>query len=390
MATNPLIPLMGKPFDLQNNLLKGEQIQALDQRTKQQERLLPLRERLLKAQSQGAEQHNRVNQQSENLNNARIGLDIVERLKQEPDITRRSKLAEEMENQLGVDLLSDDMSDAALEDYETILTGVTLQQEVGNLDTIGTPFPMVENGQNFLALQVQNPDGSIGVVKTPVSGEFADRQGRTRADRVSEAAATAEVKQQAQTGGFGDRRQIETETAADIAGETRRGGDIEARRTDDINIGRDAAKGIPTLRRGLELMQFVKTGGFQAAKIRAKQFFGVEGADEGELAGNLGKAVLSQLRATFGAQFTQQEGARLEGIEARLGASTDTNIRLLNNALDIATDAAERGIEAATAARDFRTAQAIQDQMNLVLGEGSQQPTREQLEAEARRRGLIQ
>ena len=51
MATNPLIPLMGKPFDLQNNLLKGEQIQALDQRTKQEKKLLPLRERLLKAQA---------------------------------------------------------------------------------------------------------------------------------------------------------------------------------------------------------------------------------------------------------------------------------------------------------------------------------------------------
>jgi hypothetical protein len=45
----------------------------------------------------------------------------------------------------------------------------------------------------------------------------------------------------------------------------------------------------------------------QAASLAAKKFFGVESADEGELSYLLGKAVLTKLRATFGAAFTVGE-----------------------------------------------------------------------------------
>lgn len=98
-----------------------------------------------------------------------------------------------------------------------------------------------------------------------------------------------------------------------------------------IDDGLDAARGIPVVRRSLELLTQIDTGGIDSVALRAKQIFGVEGADEGELSANLGKAVLSQLRATFGAAFTENEGKRLERIEAGFGKSNETNIRLLSN-----------------------------------------------------------
>ena len=103
----------------------------------------------------------------------------------------------------------------------------------------------------------------------------------------------------------------------------------EKRAQESIDLGVDAARGIPTVRRSIELLDEVKTSGVRATALRAKQFFGVEGADEAELSANLGKAVLSQLRATFGAQFTEKEGARLERIEAGFGRSVAGNRRLL-------------------------------------------------------------
>ncbi len=67
-----------------------------------------------------------------------------------------------------------------------------------------------------------------------------------------------------------------------------------------VNSGVGAADGVKNIRRSLELLKTVKTGGFDKAKLAAKQFFGIESADEGELSNNLGTNVLSQLKTIFG------------------------------------------------------------------------------------------
>ena len=119
-----------------------------------------------------------------------------------------------------------------------------------------------------------------------------------------------------------------------------------------INEGVDAVKGLPILRRGLELLQTINTGGINNVRLTVQKIFGVEGADEGELSANLGRAVLSQLRQTFGAAFTEREGARLDNLSARFGASTATNVRLLEQAQNIIMSAARRGMSAAKVVGD--------------------------------------
>lgn len=142
------------------------------------------------------------------------------------------------------------------------------------------------------------------------------------------------------------------------------------RAQDFINRGVAAAEGLPAVNRGLKLLETVETGGFDRAKIAAKQAFGIESADEGELTYNLGKSVLSQLRETFGAAFTQEEGKRLADLEAGLSRSPATNKRILAQVKQIMESKAKRGKEAAIAQGDDFTAQDIDKFMSMELTTG--------------------
>lgn len=174
---------------------------------------------------------------------------------------------------------------------------------------------------------------------------------------------------------------VELETAPEIARQTQAAGATgkagAERQAGFIDEGLRAADSIPVINRAMELLDSVSTGGLDAAKLAATNFFGITGADEGELSNNLGKAVLSQLRATFGAAFTEKEGARLSEIESGFGKSTAVNRRLLGQTKAIVERAARRGIEAARSAGDEFTAQEIERALRMTLVPGqkpAQQP----------------
>ena len=128
-----------------------------------------------------------------------------------------------------------------------------------------------------------------------------------------------------------------------------------------------AAESTAVLKRSLDLLDRVDTGTFPAIKLAATDFFGVTGADVGELSQNLSRAVLSQLRETFGAAFTENEGRRLENISARFTQNNEVNRNLLRQALAIAENTARRGIERAREEGDEATAQDIEDLLAFDL-----------------------
>jgi hypothetical protein len=165
------------------------------------------------------------------------------------------------------------------------------------------------------------------------------------------------------------------ELAGDTAVATAEGSGSENRAQTIITSGLAAADASSVLRRSLQLLDTVKTGGPEAAKLLITNFAGVTGADEGELSANLGKAVLSQLRETFGAAFTEGEGRRLEGIEARFGNSAEVNRRLLDNALSIATRSAERAVKRAETRGDYETADEINDSLEFDIFSASEERT---------------
>ena len=172
-----------------------------------------------------------------------------------------------------------------------------------------------------------------------------------------------------------------TKRVADSQGEinrskaqgTAQGKGEENRGQDLINRGVTAAEATATIRRSIELLDLVETGGFNAAALRAKQVFGIESADEGELSNSLGKAVLSQLRETFGAAFTAGEGERLDRIEANFGKSPETNKRLLRQALRLAERSAQRGLAAAEERGDTAAMEDIQDLLDFRLDNPEEQ-----------------
>jgi hypothetical protein len=146
------------------------------------------------------------------------------------------------------------------------------------------------------------------------------------------------------------------------------------RRQEQIDKGLEAADGMANIKRAKSLLDGIKTGGIDNASLKAKQFFGIEGADEAELSNRLGKAVLSQLKATFGAAFTAQEGQKLSDIEAGFGKSTEGNKRLLDQAEKVVLRAAKRGMRAARAQGDMDTVRDIEEALAFSLNDEATPP----------------
>jgi hypothetical protein len=133
-----------------------------------------------------------------------------------------------------------------------------------------------------------------------------------------------------------------------------------------IDSGVEAADSLGNAYQVRDLLDSVKTGGFDAAALRAKQLFGIESGDEAQLSAGLGKAILSQLKPIFGAAFTAAEGERLERIEANFGKSTEGNKRLIDDVIKITERAANRGIKAAESQGDKFSADEIRSVLDAL------------------------
>jgi hypothetical protein len=205
---------------------------------------------------------------------------------------------------------------------------------------------------------VRDPEGNVKVMATT----FDPEEGSYATEEMDVAEGTQFLTKLGETGAEASAR------AAEQAGETTSAKAEATRQAGIITSGVAAAESTAYLRRALELLDNVETGGIDYLKYHTKRMFGVESEDEGELSGLMGKAVLSQLRETFGAQFTEQEGKRLERIEANMGKSMAANKALLNQALSVANRAAGRAIDAAKARGDTRTVQDIEELLEFRLG----------------------
>lgn len=139
--------------------------------------------------------------------------------------------------------------------------------------------------------------------------------------------------------------------------------------TTAIEKGVTSAEQLPIITNTLNLLESIKTGGLDGARIKAKEMFGIEAADEGELSYNLGVNVLKQLKPTFGAQFTVAEGKELKKIEAGLGKNTETNKRLLKQLYKISKRGAERARRLAKDRGDNETVDYLSSFLQPEKGE---------------------
>lgn len=136
---------------------------------------------------------------------------------------------------------------------------------------------------------------------------------------------------------------------------------------DAITEGLVAADSLPTTFRALSLLESgVETGRIPATQLAFLQSLGIEDPEAGELSNLMGKAVLKQLRSTFGAAFTAEEGRSLAQIEASFGRNPETNKRLLRNALNTSIRAAKRGLKAAERDGDEFAAEELRAALSAV------------------------
>lgn len=217
-----------------------------------------------------------------------------------------------------------------------------------------------EDGQYYQSGLVQNGD-TFSEVRVPITAEsLVSKLGQSAEDQATTKVNTAQDLSDIDINEHAAIQGINIDTADDIAESSARGGDRADREKADISRARDLGKGLPALRRSMSILQSVKTGGFAKAKLAATNFFGITGADEGELSRNLGRGILGQLKEVFGAQFTDNEGRRLEDIEANFGKSAEANMRLIAGVILAAEDAIKVGIKAARDAGDTGEAEYLE------------------------------
>lgn len=238
--------------------------------------------------------------------------------------------------------------------------------------------PVTGRGADFAtspAVTIVNPDGSISIAvpvtdkrtgetiinNVPIAGDIIDKKFGETAEQFQQ--RKVETVRQSEVAKLG----AQTTAVAEIAKQEVQARGAAKRVQKNINTGLERASLIPVINRSLELMEIVETGGFAAAKLRGKQLLGIESADEAELFFNLQKSVVSQLKKTFGAAFTKQEGDLLGRIEAGFGKSTAGNIRLLNQTIKFLMIDVKRGLRSARGAGDKEAAQEIQDLIDLKL-----------------------
>ena len=185
-------------------------------------------------------------------------------------------------------------------------------------------------------------------VLDPIRGEITDPTEKQRVIEEAIASGPAEAGAIATA----------TETAK---GNVQRGQEV-------IESGRSAAQAIPQIKASLVLLDRIATGGVAGLGLRIRRALGGESADEGELAYNLRKQVLQQLKPTFGAAFTAREGDLLREIEASESRSTEANVRLLSNLLEALQLDAEIGRSRALGMEDTPTVREIDSYLNAQLG----------------------
>jgi hypothetical protein len=232
----------------------------------------------------------------------------------------------------------------------------------GNFVTSPTFLTREDDGSNSISVPITNKrTGETTVNKIPISGNIIERAG----GQTPQEEASLKVQTAGRTAGA--TREVERVTAAPIAAEKKRGGSEEKRAQENISGGLLAASALPQLQRSLSLLNEVETGGLAAVNIKARRLLGIESADEGELSFNLSKNVMRQLKPTFGAAFTEREGALLTAIEAGITKSPAGNKRLLRQAIKITRNAIERGQRAALNRGDQEALRDITEAMSLDL-----------------------
>jgi hypothetical protein len=128
--------------------------------------------------------------------------------------------------------------------------------------------------------------------------------------------------------------------------------ETEATRIDDyISRGLNAVDRLPKVRRGIELLKKVKTGGIAAKEKVVTDFFGTTSGDVAELSNILAENVLAGLSAFSGA-ISEGEREFIREMETGIIQGTEFNTRQLSRMENMLSREVDRAIKAAESTGD--------------------------------------
>ncbi len=266
---------------------------------------------------------------SGNPQQAQIDRAEIEKIRQNPELAKRG-VAGRAALALGPDQFIENFGGLMEIEKEQRLAeqGIDPDRPFQKSRTILVDDP--KQGLGFLTSIFEPTSGKMTASFTKIEGNLVSALGESREEQIKSRATEAREKSLA----------------------SKFGTDKAARISEIVEKGIAAADSTAILRRSLELLDIVDTGGFNRALLSAKSFFGVEGADEAELSYNLGKNVLSQLKTTFGSAFTEGESNKLEALEASISRNPQANKRILKQALNLAERAARRALSVANQSKE--------------------------------------
>jgi hypothetical protein len=159
------------------------------------------------------------------------------------------------------------------------------------------------------------------------------------------------------------------QTAREVSRATAEGKDAAKASFVIMDTGQAASTALPRLRRALALLEGgEKTGGYNSWLNYAKNKLGLQDPDAGELMNLMQLDVLTMLKPTFGAAFTEKEGRLLTDIMVSFKKNVPTNIRLLENAIEAAEIRYQAGLKEAEDLGRTNTVSLMKAQYNVRYG----------------------
>lgn len=205
---------------------------------------------------------------------------------------------------------------------------VSAAEEKLKVSSVGSPIYTTEGGKTFSNVQMIDSTGKSWISKTPVEGQFIDRQGQTAAQDVQSDINKRIAIENAVTRALYERGRQSIDTKEDIArGEE--AAKVEVAKVEaQLDEGVQYKNALRDIEYTEDLLKKIKTGGFEKYKLDAANFFGMKAADENAFKSMAGERILSSMAAIKGAA---SEGDRkvVEGSGFRYEIGNSGNEALL-------------------------------------------------------------
>lgn len=349
MALDPRISLAVQPAGILQAAQQGLQ---LGQQYAQQKAMNPLQQEALKANTAHVQAETGKLDMAKQIAGARYVQNTIQELMKMPAGEQRfahAQKAAPYAKEFGInidDLTPENLTDEALGSYYKVITPIAQMAQQGQAartNVIGTPMPNTINGQVHMLTQVQNPDGTITTQNIPsnVAAEnVLDRMGLNAQGKTDREVNQATLIAQAQGNQALANILAQSSPSAQAAKEkeiavTQAKANTEATAA-TIADGPTIRDGLKDLHIGLDLLNKMKTGGWESIKTKAAEWLGSDTANESEFISLTSRNLQDAMNAMAGVATKSDQDLVASGT-FRLNIGNEANKRLIKRYIEKGT-----------------------------------------------------